>query len=66
MSAHDRYPPPQKAELVTFWTREGQTVMSIVAGGKVQDFEIPLHVLEGAGRRALETLLAAARNGMKN
>ncbi|WP_089177173.1 hypothetical protein [Bosea sp. AS-1] len=59
MSAHDRYPPPQKAELVTFWTREGQTVMSVVAAGKVQDFEIPLHVMEGAGRRALETLLKA-------
>lgn len=56
----DRYPAPRKADLVTWWVKDGKTVMSVVCEGVVTDYEVPLSVLEGAGRRALEALLVAA------
>lgn len=36
-----RYPAPLRADLVTLWKRDRQTVLSITADGKVHDFHLP-------------------------
>lgn len=58
----DRYPAPIKAELVTFWRRDGGVVMSVVANGAVTDYAIPTNVLAAGARYAIEKLeeMAAA------
>jgi len=54
----DRYPPPVKADLVTFWMRGDAAVMSVVSEGKVKDYEVPLNVLAAGARYAIERLMA--------
>jgi hypothetical protein len=52
-----RYPPPVKADLVTFWMRGDAAVMSVVSEGKVKDYEVPLNVLAAGARYAIERLM---------
>lgn len=39
-AARSRYPAPLRADLVTLWKRDRQTVLSITADGKVRDFHL--------------------------
>lgn len=54
--SRDRYPAPIKAELVTFWRKDGGVVMSVVANGAVTDYAIPTNVLAAGARYAIEKL----------
>lgn len=40
-AASSRYPEPSRAELVTLWHKNKQTVLAITADGKTQDFYMP-------------------------
>ncbi len=54
--ANDRYPAPVKAELVTVWQRQGGSVLSVTAGGKVMDYAIPSHLLGSVARAFIGAL----------
>lgn len=54
----DRYAPPVKADLVTFWMRGDAAIMSVVSEGKVKDYEVPMNVLAAGARYAIERLMA--------
>lgn len=53
----DRYAPPVKADLVTFWMRGDAAIMSVVSEGKVKDYEVPMNVLAAGARYAIERLM---------
>lgn len=52
----DRYPPPDVADLVTMWRKDGRAVLSVTSQGQTQDFFIAPNVVGHLAGSAIELL----------